>query len=91
MMSIPFVDRATGRRNRGRPNPRGLDRCLICDLPTESRLFVHLGEGGSMILAPGERSKNGQDEDGEGGQGFFPIGPDCARRLPSEYVVESKS
>lgn len=86
MMSIPSVPDGQERRNRLRPNPKGLDRCIVCELPTESPKTVHLGEGGSMLLARGERSPNGQNEDDEGGQGYFPVGQECAKRIPSEYL-----
>lgn len=85
-LPIPSVSKAQEERNRARPNPKGLDRCVVCELPTESLLSVHMGEGGSMMLAKGERSTNGQNEDGEGGQGYFPVGPECAKRIPPDYL-----
>ena len=59
--------------------------CYLCGRKVKDkglRHWIHLGEGGFHLLAAGERSENGQDEDGEGGQGYFQVGPECVQRLP---------
>jgi len=59
------------------------DACYICGKPIKDKAgkSVHVGEGGAVLLKPGERSsEDGFDEDGEGGMGFFPIGSGCARK-----------
>mgnify|MGYP001581281446 CR=1 FL=1 len=94
MIEIPYapLERRKSNAHR-RALPPNFNRCIACNAPLKSLpgimtigLWVHLGQGGSMLLAAGERSPNGQDEDGAGGQGMFPIGPECAKKLPREYV-----
>ena len=67
--------------------------CVVCEkhVDDDAALWVHVGEGGSVFLLPGERSPSGQDEDGEGGQGMYPIGAGCVRRHGlSEYASKGR-
>lgn len=59
--------------------------CLREVKPGKEGTWVHVGEGGAVILARGERSPNGQNEDGAGGMGWFPVGSDCVKHVPAEY------
>jgi len=60
-----------------------LHPCVVCGehiTQGNEAGYVHLGEGGSMILEKDEKSSSGFDEDGEGGMGWFPVGRGCSRK-----------
>lgn len=64
------------------------DRCIVCEKPLTSDIAacsVHVCLCCGTYLAKGERCPTGYDEDGEGGCGYFPVGPDCMKKLPVEY------
>ena len=55
--------------------------CEICGRRTAEKLFVHMTNDGCLI--------NVRDEEFVAdSQGFFPIGSECAKKLPKEFIFE---
>lgn len=46
---------------------------------------IHLCLCCNVILGPDEHCPNGNDEDGHGGSGWFPVGSHCKKKIPKEY------
>lgn len=61
--------------------------CILCGKEVKNpRYWVHVCLHCDRILMnDGERCPDGYDEDGEGGCGWFAVGPDCIKRVPKEY------
>lgn len=61
------------------------DTCFICGRRTAEKLMVHYTTAGELTntttedLSPWDRES----------QGCFPIGPECAKKLPKGYVFKS--
>lgn len=72
------------------------ERCLCCGKPVDGNLWVHMLTNGDLI--PMDLAPYGVDWmtilDGEGddtvngakSQGCFPVGSDCAKRLPRGFA-----
>jgi len=64
------------------------DKCFLCGRTLlrktgiASILDIHLSTGGGLI--PVDQA-DGSDDD----QGWFPIGTECAKKLPAAYVMDS--
>jgi hypothetical protein len=53
--------------------------CVCCGKPiAEPKLHVHMSTGWMV--------KHTADLDESDSQGFFPVGPDCAKRIHSDYL-----
>lgn len=63
--------------------------CICCGKPTNQRYWINTVEG------PGAIKSNVTDEDLEGlglhSQGSFPIGSECRKRLPKDYVIDTEN
>lgn len=66
-------------RNEKRTCKGGEEPCILCGRKTDSELFVHLSTSYRLISV-------GQEVDEASDQGWFPVGPECAKKLPAEYV-----
>lgn len=54
--------------------------CCVCGRTTAQKLHVHMCTSGNIW--------NTILEEGFESQGAFPIGPECAKRYPREFVFE---
>lgn len=66
---------------------RHADVCFLCGRPLTRRsvdngLFVHLTTGGYLVGADYPEAGDGEDPLYGQSQGAFPVGAECARRLP---------
>jgi hypothetical protein len=50
--------------------------CFICGRKTAQELFVHYTTGGKLTSAVSHPDS----------QGLFPVGPECAKKLPVNYI-----
>lgn len=80
--SSRYVDRPGGGTGEG--------ECFLCGRKIRSFprcSWVHYTTGG-YITSLDEEGMKKKDPGGRCGvsQGFFPIGPDCARRIPARFV-----
>jgi hypothetical protein len=69
------------------------DSCLICGKRTKEQFFVHYGTNGEIwnTLQTEETEVSFMIKGTETeSQGLFPIGPDCAKHLPSEFVFKKE-
>ncbi len=78
IIEIPLEELKTGK---GRDTDTTLnDVCLICGKPIKSKTpkMVHLLTNGNIVSYEGE--------DIEGDQGFFPVGPECEKKLVIKFT-----
>lgn len=64
--------------------------CVACQKdmdPAKPYRSVHVVGGGAFVLHPADEGKYVPDN---GDMGWFPIGPDCARKLGLEWTTEPK-
>ena len=80
-LPIPTVSEQARERNERR-DPENTDRCVVCGLPTDGTRLIHTILGSDVIPAdtPDEQIPAGEDS------GWYAIGPECAKRLPAQYV-----
>lgn len=76
--TIPAVYAKDREKNEERHGIFG-NTCFCCGRPTAEKQFVHLLTSGDVINTT---------EEVENSQGFFPIGPECAKKYPKEFVFE---
>lgn len=59
--------------------------CCCCqkDIKGEPKFFVHLVDGGLTVLHPKDE-KNYQPDGGD--LGFHPVGPDCGKKIGTEWL-----
>jgi hypothetical protein len=53
--------------------------CFLCGKPTAEKLHVHYTTDGMLIDTT-------DDSEETNSQGFFPIGSECAKKLPKKFV-----
>ena len=75
----------------GNHETRYNDSCFICNRPmktsgTEKGSWVHLSWESGMIMNI-EQSET--DEGFEQSQGYFPVGSDCAKKIPKRFVFKA--
>lgn len=75
-MQIPMIYSPQRERNLDRLGEHP-DTCLSCGKRTKATLWVHL-------LTTGEITDQAEHPDS---QGSFPIGPDCAKKIPSNFIA----
>lgn len=81
---VPFSSEAVRARNVRKPTPDGWSgaECLLCRRPIrDDRRAVHVHLTTDLELAPIG------DVEVENSQGLWPVGPECARRVPREYRI----
>lgn len=54
------------------------DTCFICGKRTKSKQLVHYLTSGELVAYGGDDIKDSQ--------GFFPIGSNCAKKLPKKFI-----
>ena len=57
--------------------------CFCCGKHTAKKLFVHYTTDDQLV---NERDENKVINS----QGFFPIGSECAKKLPKDFIFESR-
>jgi hypothetical protein len=62
-------------------NPKGYDPCFICGRPVNPRYswWVHLCTDGTLFSTDLAHWADPQS------QGAFPVGPECAKRIPRDH------
>lgn len=76
-MPLPFAE-VRSTRPTGDKQP-----CVVCNRPVRdprAAVNVEMVEGGGTIARPGTA-----DTSDPGYMGLFPVGPECARRIPAEF------
>ena len=65
--------------------------CIYCGKKVSAKkkyaYFVHVMNGGNMICDT-EEELTGEHEAGD--MAFFPIGPECRKKLPPEFVFKQE-
>jgi hypothetical protein len=60
------------------------DPCIVCGREVKNpKVYVHAVDGGDRLL---HRDDEPHYESDGGDLYFHPVGPDCARLIPSEYL-----
>lgn len=78
-LPIPFSSRAHD------DGTADLGGCVLCGRPTPgARYFVEIAHGG-RIVKPGT-----VDKSDAGYMDHYPIGAECRKKLPAEYVVDER-
>ena len=79
--TIPFSGTSDQREQRiGKAMAVGLDYCLFCGRGTDKGLSVHMTYDGTLF--PNDEDHN----DDPNSQGWFGVGPECARKVPRRFV-----
>lgn len=83
------IDAEAYEKNRTRQsqiNNKDRDDCFICGRPVNSKVgrYVHLRIDGVLIPKDAEELP---EYEGGMSQGCFPIGSECAKKLPKKYVL----
>lgn len=58
------------------------DSCVCCGLRTAEKLFIHANTDWLAVDVKEECEIDNS-------QGFFPIGPECAKRFPKEFIFKA--
>jgi len=72
------------KRHEGYPEG-DLQPCAVCGrtIRNEARaVWVHIVDGGGVILHRDDEAAYASDG---GDLGLYPVGPECAKRIPKEY------
>lgn len=78
---IPFDEDGEARERRiGRAERAGKEHCLFCGRATDGSRWVHMVTDGTLF-AVAEDHESDPDS-----QGWFSVGPECARKVPAAYV-----
>ena len=56
--------------------------CVCCGKPTAEKLWIHATTAWVAVNEPDESKV-------EDSQGAFPIGPECAKKFPEEFIFKS--
>lgn len=62
------------------------DTCECCGRRTAEKQFVHYTTSGDVVNSEQEDLSSIDRES----QGFFPIGPECAKKYPKEFIFNLK-
>ena len=74
-MNIAIIPMVWADHSKGTAGP--IEHCAACGRKlTGKRRWIEVIEGGSMVAAPGL----GPNTADPGYMGFFPVGPECARK-----------
>lgn len=80
-IKIPAYDREQYWKNRGDGDKSNHLPCVVCgkQIPLKkARYWVHLHDGGALIVTDAEASEMPENAD----MGVYPVGSDCLRRYP---------
>lgn len=58
--------------------------CIHCGLPTAEKLFVHMTTCGRIVNTTADDLAVFNYDS----QGAFPIGPECAKKFPAEFIFK---
>lgn len=77
---------------RSKDYERNIDRlgehsntCVCCGRRTAEKHFIHAHIGWEAVDTENEDLSEIESES----QGFFPIGPECAKKLPKEFIFNN--
>lgn len=95
-MPIPFAPDARREANRLKPTPDGWSgaECLFCCKPIRDdskAVHVHMLTSLELVPAGVEVPEDGFQSEGYEGdlsQGLWPVGPECARKVPARYRIK---
>lgn len=59
-----------------------MDSCVCCGRPTADKLFIHTTPAWVTVDEPDESKVPDS-------QGAFPIGPECAKHFPKEFIFKN--
>ena len=82
---IPFIDDTETRERRiALAERKGQDYCMFCGrgvkpLANGLPASVHMNVNGTLFPVA-------EDHEGPDSQGWFSVGPECAKKVPREYV-----
>lgn len=75
-----MIEISTVQRPDAEKKATGDEPCFLCGKATDGSRFVHLVTSGHLVPIAEDVADN---ED----QGWFPVGPECAKKLPAGYVA----
>lgn len=66
----------------------GHTSCIVCNKAITKGAYatIHVVDGGGKVLHKDDEAAYEQEGDMSGDLGLQPIGADCAKRFPKEYV-----
>jgi hypothetical protein len=88
-MSIPIPRSPQFEKNERLPRKFGDEECFLCARPMKAmdiRWGVECGHAGGSLLTADEAAEERREDVGAN-LGQFPIGSDCAKKLPVEYRI----
>ena len=83
--TVPYEQKEANRSRRNEKNA-SYDECICCGRalnPSAKLFWVHWSFSGNLY--PVNISDEAANEHPEGDQGWFPVGADCAKKIPAEY------
>ena len=80
---IPLSDLTSPNYDQNEKRVRGEDwPCIICGKPVRQKtIAVHMLTSGDLVSS---------EQDFDNSQGFYYIGPDCAKLLPNSFTFKQK-
>jgi len=83
-LEVPDYNADQKEANEARVRDTHAGTCLICGRPltrsaADNGYWVHMSTGWQIILP---------DDDESDSQGCFPVGSECAKRIPTEYRIK---
>jgi hypothetical protein len=84
-IKIPYASAEIRNRNDRRARPDGCNECLFCAAPITGKKkkpsWVHMLTTGELASRD-EPVTEGED------QGCFTVGPECAKKVPAEFLCD---
>lgn len=87
-MKVEEIQASTDARqlNQMRKTNKAVDECFVCgwgltQAAVDKAWFIEMTFGGELIAADDRRDR-------EDSQGCFPLGSECAKRVPKEFRIK---
>jgi hypothetical protein len=73
-----------------RRDPKTDCSCVVCnrDIKGEPKFWIHYIDDGPVVLHPADEHLYKSDG---GEMGFWPVGPECAKRIGMEWIHTNKA
>jgi hypothetical protein len=84
MNAIEIYESAKKEANADRLGDHS-NSCVCCGLRTAEKLYIHATTDWTAV----DVETIPEDEDFDS-QGFFPVGPECAKRFPNGYIFDAE-